>query len=144
MPDAHLDALDPSKRAAMWSKAITQPTTVVLVATLEASIVGFCSSLPSRDADATPNVGEIAAIYVDPTFWRSGFGSSLVEATVESARQRNFTELTLWVLTGNGSARAFYEARGFKTDGHSKTEQHPGFSIHETRYRRGIIAERNA
>ena len=136
MPDAHLDTLDASKRAVMWSKAIVQPTTLVLVAIADETLVGFCSLLPSRDVDATPAVGEIAAIYVEPTFWRSGFGSSLVEAVVESARARNFTELTLWVLTSNASARAFYEARGFKTDGHTKTDERSGFPLHETRYRR--------
>ena len=140
MPDAHLDALDPSKRAAMWSNAIGQPGTLVLVATTGETLVGFCSLLSSRDADATRAVGEIAAIYVDPAFWRSGFGSSLVETVVESACQRNFTELTLWVLTGNVAARAFYEARGFHTDGHTKTDERSGFPIHETRYRRRIVA----
>jgi ribosomal protein S18 acetylase RimI-like enzyme len=144
IPDADLDTLDPSARAATWSRAIAQPGTLVLVATLEASLVGFCSSLPSRDADATPNVGEIAAIYVDPAFWRSGFGSALVEATVASARQRNFSELTLWVLTGNGPARAFYEARGFETDGYTKTDERAGFAILETRYRRRLMAKPEA
>jgi GNAT superfamily N-acetyltransferase len=100
--------------------------------------VGFCALLPSRDADATPDIGEIAAIYVEPGFWRSGCGTVLVEAAVDAAHQRDFTELTLWVLTSNSPARAFYEARGFKTDGQTKTEEQPGFSIHETRYRRTL------
>ena len=138
MPDAHLDALDPSRRAATWSKAIVQPATLVLVATTGETLVGFCSLLPSRDADATPVIGEIAAIYVDPSFWRCGFGSALIEAIVESARARNFAETTLWVLTHNAAARAFYEARGFKSDGHTKTDERQGFALHETRYRRHI------
>ena len=115
-----------------------QPDTSVLVATSGETLVGFCSLLPSRDADASPAVGEIAAIYVDPTVWRSSIGSSLIDAALESARLRSFAELTLWVLVGNASARAFYEARGFQGDGHTKTEERPGFSVHEIRYRRGI------
>jgi ribosomal protein S18 acetylase RimI-like enzyme len=138
MPDAHLDGLEPSTRAAMWSRVIGQPATVVLVATVGEALVGFCSSLPSRDADASPVVGEITAIYVDPPVWRSGIGSSLMEATIESARVRKFSDLTLWVLTSNSSARAFYEARGFKTDGQTKTEELSGFSSDTTRYRRRV------
>lgn len=136
MPDAYLDGLDASKRAAMWLKVIAEPATVVLVATAAEALVGFCSLSPSRDADASPDVAEVSAIYVGPTFWRAGFGTALIAATLDSARQRSFTEVTLWVLTSNTSARAFYEARGFETDGQTKTEQRPGFSIHETRYRR--------
>jgi GNAT superfamily N-acetyltransferase len=116
MPDAHLDQLDPSKRAAIWSKAIGQLTAVVLVATAGETLVGFCSLLPSRDADASPVVGEISAIYVAPTVWRSGIGSSLIEGTIEAARERDFSDLTLWVLTSNTSARAFDETRGFEVD----------------------------
>jgi GNAT superfamily N-acetyltransferase len=139
MPDAHLDALDPSKRAAMWSKAIERPDTVVLVASAGDTLVGFCSVLRSRDTDAAPGVGEIAAIYVDPSVWRSGIGRALVEAAIAEALPRNFAELTLWVLTGNAGARAFYESCGFRADGHTKIEERPGFSIHETRYRRRIV-----
>lgn len=139
MPDAHLDSLDSAKRAAMWSKALEQPSSLVLVATSGSTLVGFCSSQPSRDTDATPNVCEIVAIYVDPAFSRCGFGSSLVEETVKLARPRNFTELTLWVLTDNAPARQFYQARGFETDGCTKTEERWGFPLHQTRYRRGIV-----
>jgi ribosomal protein S18 acetylase RimI-like enzyme len=139
MPDAHLDGLDPSKRAAMWSKVIEQPDTVVLVASVGETLRGFCSMLPSRDADAAPDVGEIAAIYVAPSVWRSGIGRSLVEAATAAALARDFVELTLWVLTGNAAARAFYDACGFEADGHTKIEERPEFSIHETRYRRRIV-----
>jgi ribosomal protein S18 acetylase RimI-like enzyme len=138
MPDAYLDALDPSKRAAMWTNAIQEPATLVLVASAAEKLVGFCSLSPSRDADASPTVGEVTAIYVDPATWRAGVGTCLIKATLDAARQRSLAEMTLWVLTSNTSARAFYEARGFAIDGQTKTEQRPGFSIHETRYRRPL------
>jgi ribosomal protein S18 acetylase RimI-like enzyme len=92
--------------------------------------------MPSRDADATTDVGEITALYVDPKRWRSGCGTLLLEAAVESARQRELREITLWVLATNLGARAFYEARGFTDDERTKTEEHLGFSMPETRYRR--------
>ena len=139
MPDAHLDSLDPSRRAAMWSKALEQSATLVLVAISGDRLVGFCSLMPARDEDATTVIGEIVAIYVDPAFSRSGFGSALVEGIVEAARSRNFTELSLWVLTDNAPARHFYEARGFNLDGRTKTEARWGFPLHETRYRRHIV-----
>src|SRR5450631_3407347 len=123
MPDAFLDGLDPSERAAMWSNVIAQPATLVLVAIAGETLVGFCSLLPSRDADASSADGEIAAIYVDPTVWRSGIGTALIDAAVESARRRGFCDVGLWVLISNSSARAFYEVRGFKTDDSTKVDE---------------------
>ncbi|MEI9952036.1 MAG: GNAT family N-acetyltransferase [Pseudomonadota bacterium] len=73
-----------------------------------------------------------------PAHWRSGIGGALIEAALEAAKQRGFSEVSLWVLTGNSSARAFYEARQFRTDGETKLDERRGFSIHETRYRRSI------
>jgi len=137
MPDSYLDALDPSTRIAMWTAAIKDPSTLVFVAIHE-SLLGFCAFLSSRDADALPEVGEVAALYVDPSRWRSGVGSALLAASVESAHRRSFRTLTLWVLAENVPARAFYEARGFQTDGRTKIEELPGFSIQEVRYRRDL------
>jgi len=120
----------------MWSAAIRVPSTQVFVAMQGEALVGFCSVMPSRDSDAGAAVAEISAIYVDPRCWRSGLGTSLLETAVESAGQRRFKEITLWVLAANVSARAFYEARGFVADGVTKTEELPGFSLFEVRYRR--------
>jgi ribosomal protein S18 acetylase RimI-like enzyme len=142
MPDAYLNALEASKRAAMWSNAIETPNTLVLVAREGEALLGFCSLLPSRDADASPAVGEISSIYVDPMVWRSGIGSALLEAIIEAAIARGFSDLTLWVLTSNTPARAFYRTHGFESDDQTKLEERAGFSIHETRYRRRIVRRR--
>jgi GNAT superfamily N-acetyltransferase len=123
----------------MWSKTLTEQSALVLVATSDDMLVGFCSLAPSRDADAVSTVREIVAIYVDPAFWRCGFGSLLIEGVLESTRPSNVSEITLWVLTDNAPARQFYEARGFNTDGHTKTDERWGFPLHETRYRRRIV-----
>jgi ribosomal protein S18 acetylase RimI-like enzyme len=138
VPDSYLDGLEPSQRAVMWSRALQDPTALVLVAVEGASIVGFCSSLPSRDPDASSSVAEISALYVDASCWRSGHGTRLLEAAIESARLSGFREMTLWVLAANVLARRFYEARGFSADALTKTEERPGFSLFEMRYRRRI------
>jgi GNAT superfamily N-acetyltransferase len=138
VPDSYLDGLEPSQRVVMWSRVIQEPTALVLVAVESATIVGFCSSLPSRDPDASSSVAEISALYVDAARWRSGHGTQLLEAAIESARTRRFREMTLWVLAASSSARAFYEACGFSADPLTKTEQRPGFTLLETRYRRTI------
>jgi GNAT superfamily N-acetyltransferase len=138
MPDNYLASLDASKRAAMWAQHLMDPARLLFVALRGTTIVGFCSLVPSRDAGAAADVAEISAINIDPSSWRCGYGSALIDASLTAARERSFKRLTLWVLQGNARARAFYEARGFATDGATKTEALRGFSLAEVRYQRGL------
>ena len=142
MPDAYLDALAPSQRVPLWTRAVVDPTVVVLVAvveeTAEATLAGFCSLGAARDDDATSQVGEVTAIYVEPRRWRSGVGADLMAAALAAATRLNFSELTLWVLAGNVAARRFYERHGFDADGRSKVEQRAAFTLDEVRYRRAL------
>lgn len=138
MPDAYLDALDPAARLPLWTRVLADPASRVSVAEVDGAVMGFCSLVVSRDDDAGPGVGEIAAIYVDASRWRAGVGRALLDAAIADARAHGMRELTLWVLRGNEGARAFYEAHGFRTDGAAKVEERTGFPIHEVRYRRSV------
>lgn len=138
MPDAYLAALDPAKRAAMWTENLAEPKRLLFVALEAETIVGFCSFRPSRDAEAAAGVGEISAIYVEPGRWRGGHGSALAQAALLAARERGYSAITLWVLEANAPARAFYEARGFVLDGATKTSQLSGATLAEVRYRRPL------
>jgi len=138
MPDSFLDALDSAQRTAWWAEVVVDPRVAVLVATDAGVVGGFCSLLVSRDGDASAGTGEIATLYVDPDRWRSGFGSALLTAAVDVARERGFGALSLWVLATNSAARAFYEAHGFSADGREKTDSRLGVSLHEVRYQRNV------
>lgn len=138
MPDAFLDGLDPVKRALVWKRILAVPEGVVFLAQKDSHVVGFCDVLPSRDPAAPPEVAEIAAIYVEPSAWGSGAGKSLIAAAIEHAREHRFVMLTLWVLATNERAKRFYVAAGFQPDGAEKTEERPGFTLHELRYRREL------
>lgn len=138
MPDAVLDTLDESKRAARWREWLDKPDHSLQVAVQGGSVVGFCSLIHSRDAGANDAVGEIAALYVDPASWRIGAGTALVDAAVAQAHTVGYRALTLWVLTSNDRARRFYERVGFAPDGESKVETRAGYSLAELRYRRDL------
>ena len=137
MPDDFLDNLDVENRTQTWIQATQRPERDVFVAEdEEGHIAGFCDLAASGDSDADSSTGEITAIYVHPGKWKKGFGAVLLSSAIDRARERNYGQVTLWVLETNRRARAFYESFGFDADGGQKTEHHSGgFSLHEVRYR---------
>jgi len=86
-------------------------------------------------------VGELTALYVAPTHWRSGCGRALLNAVFAAACSRGFCRLTLWVLQSNTRARHFYEAAGFVFDGTEKADaRSESVVLHECRYCRELAA----
>jgi GNAT superfamily N-acetyltransferase len=72
-------------RAERWTTLLAQgkSTGFKLVAEDGDQVAGFCSVVtPARDEDLGPRACEVAAIYVDPSRWRSGVGTSLLDAAV--------------------------------------------------------------
>ena len=137
MPDSVLDALDAEKRTIFWNNHLATQTHGTLVVELESAIIGFCDLVPSRDKDSNPDeVGEIAAIYVHPEFWRKGAGAALCRFSLLAARLLRYNSVTLWTLTSNVAARKFYETMGFSLDGGTKVDQClKNYELHEVRYR---------
>jgi GNAT superfamily N-acetyltransferase len=138
IPDDYLAGLDVHRRAIVWHSIIGAPDETVLVAVWAERIVGFCSYLRSRDSAAPPEIGEIAAIYVEPASWGKGIGRGLMEAAIDHAGNHGFATVTLWVLSTNERARRFYERAGFTPDGAEQEDKRLGFGIHEIRYRRNL------
>ena len=137
MPDAILDALDADKRTIFWNNHLATRPHEILVIESDKAIIGFCVLVPSRDKDSNPHeVGEIAAIYVQPEFWRKGAGRELCRFALRAARLQKYLSVTLWVLASNVAAQKFYETMGFSLDGATKVDQClNNYELHEVRYR---------
>jgi GNAT superfamily N-acetyltransferase len=87
----------------------------VIVGEGESGIVGF----------AVVSEGWLDRLYVAPESWGTGAASLLHDAAVERRRAAGDGRLRLWTLEANGRARAFYERRGWRLDGTTKTTRHP-------------------
>ena len=98
-------------------------------------VVGFASTDPSRDPDATGGTGEVYAIYLEPDVVGTGVGGRLFAQAVEDLRQRGYRAATLWVLEGNARARRFYDTAGWRPDGTVTIDQMLGAELREVRYR---------
>ncbi len=136
MPQSFLDNLSIEKRTKSWEKNLSNPDskTKTFVAIIDDKVVGFGSAGPSRDDDAQKELGELWAIYVDPSHMGKGVGSALQKACLDYLRKLEFNKAILWVLTSNEKTRIWYESRGWKVEGKIKTESQDDFELHETRY----------
>ena len=117
VPDGYLDRLSVEEREARWREALVGGSQCVLVAEGGDGVIGFASFGPSRDADAGADVGEIPAIYVEPSAIGTRVGRALFEAATSALREAGYRRATLWVLEANERARRFYERAGWAWDG---------------------------
>lgn len=67
-----------------------------------------------KDNDAD---GEIDRIYVHPDFMGKGAGKALMSYALERLKALGCKKAFLWVFEANSTAREFYQAMGFSTDG---------------------------
>lgn len=139
MPEAYLAALDVEERIKLWTRTLSRPGPgSAAVAELDGAIAGFCFYGPSRDAEP-PGVAEIFAVNVHPDRWRHGAGRALCEHAFNQAAARECASVTLWVLSGNQRARAFYSSLGYAADGAERTDSKLiGSPLHELRYRKVV------
>jgi GNAT superfamily N-acetyltransferase len=109
VPDAHLDAMSVTDERVAHLQSRYGGEVRTLLAEHDGRAVGMATVGPCRDEDR-PGQTELYALYVLPERWGSGVGQALWEVALP------FT--SLWVLTANARARAFYERNGFRPDGH--------------------------
>lgn len=135
---AFLARRDAARSAAMWRRVIAEGASVVLVAERDGAVVGFAGCGASRDGDAH-DAGELYAIYLDPTSYRSGAGSALMARVLEELVAAGFGEALVWVLEGNQRGRSFYERWGWRPDGATRDEPNGDAPpLTDVRYRRRL------
>ncbi|NNC92792.1 MAG: GNAT family N-acetyltransferase [Acidimicrobiia bacterium] len=142
LPADFLDGLsdETATRTAQWQDwlSIESPRRSVLVVADGDDIVGFAHLGPSGDKDLKPNeVGELYSMYLDPARYRRGWGGELMTAVFEELRAGSFTAASLWVMTANTAAQAFYEQAGWEADG-AESDHCLGITIPAVRFRASL------
>lgn len=134
-PPEELDGL-PVDESRWRRRRVAEPPPgwAVVVAEDRGAVVGFAATGPSRDEDG---IGELYAIYVEPSRWSAGTGRALL-ARAEHELARGHAEATLWVLEANDRARRFYKRAGWLPDGAAKEAEHLGVRAPELRYRKAL------
>ncbi len=138
LPDEYLDNLSVDERLARLRASIASPPPewrMWVAVDGPGRVVGFACTGRSEDADATPETGEVLAIYLEPEAFGKGVGRELFARAVEDLGERGFRTATLWVLETNDQARRFYEAAGWRHDGAVATERIDCSNLPTVRYR---------
>lgn len=114
-----VDQFDGPRFARVWRDSLSTPPSprhVLLVGCAGEQVVGFAAVGPSADADATETSGEVLALGVHPDARRSGHGSRLLNAAVDTLRGKGFDSLSIWILAKDEATRAFLTAAGLSPD----------------------------
>lgn len=118
VPDALIEQVRVTDRAAMWEKILTNYEEsgrgAAAVAEVDGAVVGFGSWNPQREEEleAEGFTGEVTSLYVLPQYQRSGVGRALMEWLGHGMESGGHSAASLWVLTENKGGCAFYEALG--------------------------------
>lgn len=129
-----------------WHEAITRPPLAacrVLVAVEDDRVVGFATTLPSDDPDATAGVdGLISEFIIDPVARGRGHGSRLLNACVDTLRADGFARATTWVRSTDDAGRRFITESGWAPDGsHREIGTEDGTRMKQVRLHTDISAE---
>jgi GNAT superfamily N-acetyltransferase len=115
-----IDQFDPVAFARVWRDSLRAPPSprhVLLVGCAGEQVVGFAAVGPSIDPDANQNSGEVLALGVHPDARRSGHGSRLLNAAVDTLRGKGFTTMSIWLLAHDQDTRSFLTTAGLSPDG---------------------------
>jgi ribosomal protein S18 acetylase RimI-like enzyme len=119
LPQDVVDQFEPASFARVWRESLKSPPSprhVLLVACAGEQVVGFAAVGPSTDRDATDSSGEVLALGVHPDARRSGHGSRLLNAAVDTLRGKGFSSMSVWTLARDEDTRAFLAAAGLSPD----------------------------
>lgn len=133
--DEYLDKLSIEEKIPHWEKKIQSPLEGTYTFVIEENdlVLGWCTAGKSRDEDCSA-FGQIYGLYVDSDYLGKGLGSKLIKYVENFLKEKGYSQLILWTLTSNQSARHFYEKNGWEADGKTQIDHYDGLELDESRY----------
>ncbi|MFJ2504254.1 GNAT family N-acetyltransferase [Microbacterium sp. NPDC087592] len=131
--DAAIDAMTDERAEALWRRVLADPVGVVLVAERDGEIVGI-TRYAATPGDGDRVDGAVHSLYVSPRAHGGGIGGALLARASAELQDAGAEAATLWVFAANLPSIGFYESKGWRPDGATRTQ--PEFGEPEQRMRR--------
>lgn len=129
IPDDFLDNISETR----WSPLLRAESSRLVLALENGKPIGVSTYCAARD-EKMKGWGEIVSLYLLPTHYRKGIGTKLFSAVVAELMSEGYSDIYLWVLENNQTARAFYEINGFVFNGDINRDNIGGRAVNELRY----------
>jgi GNAT superfamily N-acetyltransferase len=121
-------------------EGLARPSTWALLALSGGEPAGHVAVTQAREREEPgpdiPGLAHLWMLFVRPPWWGSGLAARLDALAVAHAAERGYRAIRLHTPAGNRRARAFYERRGWTTDGVAMPE--PLLGIDLVQYRRDL------
>lgn len=146
LPASAIDAMTDERAEALWSRVLADTAGVVLVAVDgdadvaegDGRVVGITRYAVGAGTDAGAHEGAaegaVHSLYVSPRAHGAGVGTLLLSSATDALRAAGAAAATLWVFAANAPSIGFYESRGWRPDGETRTQA--DFGEPEQRMRR--------
>lgn len=135
LPSEFLNSLTADSVIESWAQAIWDETKPIFAAARAGNVVGFLQVL------ATPQEGhgDIRALYVHPSEWGRGVGSSLLAFGESWLAYSGPRTASLWTAQESTQSRQFYEHRGWQATGETITQYlRDSVPLREVQYQKPI------
>lgn len=107
---------DPDGARDFLTARIAREESVVFLATLQESPVGFTQLYPGFSSVSMASIQVLNDLYVSPAVRRAGVAKALLVAAIEYARAQGSVRLALSTANTNIPAQALYERYGWTRD----------------------------
>ncbi len=128
LPSGFLSGIDSAELEERWSEALSASASassgeVVLLALERDDVVGVACLAPAADPDLdAARVAELTVLAVHPDHVRTGHGSRLLAACVDTlVEQGNVERLIAWLSEADAAGEVLLGAAGWASDGASRT-----------------------
>ena len=125
-----IERLAPEDHLERIQTTLANPDAVVFV-TVDGT--GHVAWRPEEDR------AHLLALFVDREAWGTGLAKRLHDRALETMREREFTEASLYTPAGHTRARRFYEREGWRRSG--EPEFSDPFGLDMVEYRRSLSAD---
>lgn len=116
IPDDFIEAKN-NARIFQFERIMSETNKENYIVQLGTEDVGLFMFGEMTDNDLSEFFIELKAIYLLPEYFRQGIGTEIVNYCLEMAKSLKKRYMSLWVLSENFNAIAFYESLGFRFDG---------------------------